>query len=70
MYSRQREIEIVKQTHLSCNCDGLNRYGLDKLMCLKVWLIGNSTIMRHDLVGEDMSLLEEVCHHGSRFSSS
>lgn len=63
----QAEREIVKQTPLNCNCDGLNRYGLDKLMCLKVRPIGNNTIMRHGLVGEDMSLLEEVCHHGGGF---
>ena len=43
-------------------CGALNRFGLQRLMCLSAWPIGNDTIRRYDLVGVGVPLLEEVCH--------
>lgn len=47
-------------------CDGLNRLGLCRLLCLSTWPIESDTIRRCGLVGVDAVLLEEACHCGER----
>jgi hypothetical protein len=39
---------------------GLNMNGPHRLMCLNAWPIGSGTIRRYGLVGEGVTLLEEV----------
>ena len=51
-------------------CDGLNRNGPYRLVCLNAWPIKNSTIRRCNLVGVSLAFLEEVCHCGVGFEVS
>lgn len=44
---------------------GLNRSGPNRFMCLTGWPTGSGTFRKCDLVGVDMTLLEEVCHVGA-----
>lgn len=47
-------------------CDGMNRYGSYRLMCLSVWPIGSGTIRRYDLVCIGVVHLKKVYHCGDR----
>ena len=47
-------------------CDGLNRKGPQRLLCLNAWPIGSDTVSQYKLVVVGVALLEEVCHCGGR----
>lgn len=53
---------ILSLTAIHCYCGSLNEN-------CPHWLIGTGTIGRHNLVGVDVALLEEVCHCGSALKS-
>ena len=49
------------------SCDGLNRHGPQRLMCLNAWLIGRGTITMYGLVGVGVALQREVYWYGDSF---
>ena len=55
--------------NMQCNdgCDGLNRYGIHRFICLNAWSIESGTIRRCGFVGVGVALLEEMCHWGVGF---
>jgi hypothetical protein len=47
-------------------CGDLNRFEPHRLMCLNAQPMARGTIRRYDLVGVDVTLMENVCHCGDR----
>jgi hypothetical protein len=44
------------------DCGSMNKFVPHRFMCMNAWPIRNDTIIKYNLVGVGVALLQEVCH--------